>query len=303
MSTELSVVIPTHNRAHTLLEVLQRLAGQTLSTARYEVVVVDDRSDDGTGELLADADFPFDVEYRRLSASQAEPSVSLVRNAGLEACSGDYVLLLDADVIAGERLLESHLHSQTSGGAEGALVTGTTFGNGEPQGRTPQSLQPPAIEAIDLGEIEATAAATAWGGWTESRQPFFDRWPGLHSCPFPFGLIWGHNVSFRRVDALEIGGFDSSFRGWGVEDVEFSYRMQQAGAKVSHNANAKAVHYPHPVGQYESAMRANLNHMMALHPTSIVEIWADWFLKWSSGKYRSLDRLCARAEKAARRSS
>ena len=51
---ELTVVIPTYNRLDTLVHVIPSLMGQDLSEERYEVVVADSLSTDGTAEFLAE---------------------------------------------------------------------------------------------------------------------------------------------------------------------------------------------------------------------------------------------------------
>jgi hypothetical protein len=42
---------------------------------------------------------------------------------------------------------------------------------------------------------------------------------------------------------VRIGGFDTSFRGYGGEDFEIGYRLQQAGVQFVSDRNAKALHY------------------------------------------------------------
>ena len=49
---EISVIFPTYGRAGRLPGLLQALEGQTLSSDRFEVVVVDDCSTDGTAAVI-----------------------------------------------------------------------------------------------------------------------------------------------------------------------------------------------------------------------------------------------------------
>ena len=54
-SAEIAVVAATHNRADRLAALLDALRAQTIGNSRFEVVIVDDASSDGTREVLADA--------------------------------------------------------------------------------------------------------------------------------------------------------------------------------------------------------------------------------------------------------
>ncbi len=85
----ISVVIPTHNRAHCLARAIESALGQSLPPAR--VIVVDDGSDDGSGELVR-AQYP-EVELLR----QARGGVSSARNRGILAARTEWVALLDSD--------------------------------------------------------------------------------------------------------------------------------------------------------------------------------------------------------------
>lgn len=86
---KISVVIPSHNRAHTLPRALDSVLAQR--TPPSEIVVVDDGSTDGTAALLADR-YP-DIRYLR----QPNRGVSAARNRGIRAARGEWIALLDSD--------------------------------------------------------------------------------------------------------------------------------------------------------------------------------------------------------------
>jgi glycosyltransferase involved in cell wall biosynthesis len=110
MSTRasISVVVCTHNRAASLRQALDSLAGQTLDRARYEVIVVDNCSTDETATVV-----------RALIAGDRQCSLRLVdepvlglgyaRNAGWKAAVGEYVAFMDDDAKADARWLERAL--------------------------------------------------------------------------------------------------------------------------------------------------------------------------------------------------
>ena len=86
---DISVIIPTHNRARLLARALRSVLDQTLKPR--EVIVVDDGSDDHTRELVSE-NYP---ECRYLS--QSNRGVSSARNRGIAEATGEWLAFLDSD--------------------------------------------------------------------------------------------------------------------------------------------------------------------------------------------------------------
>jgi glycosyltransferase involved in cell wall biosynthesis len=92
---EVSVVLSTYNRAEVLPRALGSLLDQDVSPARYEVVIVDNNSGDGTRQVVESfvaraANFRYRFEPRQ--------GLSHARNAGIEAARGPLVAFTDDDV-------------------------------------------------------------------------------------------------------------------------------------------------------------------------------------------------------------
>ena len=85
----ISVIIPTFNRKETLKRAIQSVVMQSYTP--YEIIVIDDGSDDGTKEWLKD-NFP-NVKY----IYQMNSGVSSARNKGIKFARGDWIALLDSD--------------------------------------------------------------------------------------------------------------------------------------------------------------------------------------------------------------
>ncbi len=87
--TPISVIIPTHNRWHTLSQALVSVLSQ--ENVLLEVIVIDDGSTDGTREMIRDR-FP-QVEY----FFQKNQGPAAARNRGIEKARGKWVAFLDSD--------------------------------------------------------------------------------------------------------------------------------------------------------------------------------------------------------------
>lgn len=86
---EISVVVPVRDGAASLPALLASLAAQDLDRDRYEVVVVDNASRDGSAEIAA--------SHGARVASEPRPNRSRARNAGARSARGDVFAFIDAD--------------------------------------------------------------------------------------------------------------------------------------------------------------------------------------------------------------
>lgn len=83
-----SVVVPAYNAAATIEACVRALANQ-VTTLRYEILVVDDGSDDATGTLASA------VGARVIRTTRGRPAAA--RNVGIAAASGKIICFTDAD--------------------------------------------------------------------------------------------------------------------------------------------------------------------------------------------------------------
>lgn len=90
----LSIVIPAYNEEATIVQVLETIAAHPVDGVRFEIIVIDDGSTDGTlARLKARPEL-----YTRLLAQPKNAGKGAAVKAGLAAATGDYVLFQDADL-------------------------------------------------------------------------------------------------------------------------------------------------------------------------------------------------------------
>jgi peptidoglycan/xylan/chitin deacetylase (PgdA/CDA1 family)/glycosyltransferase involved in cell wall biosynthesis len=195
---QLSIIIPTYNRAERLRACLEALCRQELAPELFEVIVVVDGSTDGTMGMLEQLETPFRLHtIRQDNAGQAS-----ARNRGIAAAEGAYCLFIDDDIIAAPGLAAGHLDAHRS-----------------------------ATDVVAVGQLTITLPEDAdWyarafaDGWRNryaalNRGEFLPTW---EDC-------YGGNVSAPRDKLLAVGGFAAGMaRG---HDVELGYRLSQAGCR------------------------------------------------------------------------
>jgi len=221
---ELSVVIPTYNRIETLRVVLPSLLAQSLAPERYEVVIADSNSNDGTAAYLAEL-AAADTRVRHLPGPYT--GRAMARNAGIAAARGRVVMFTDADIIAAPDLLARHLahHARDA--------------------RT-------AVVGMEL-QVDSVADYERLRDHPEARRP-------LHP-PKRKKLSWLYfltgNASVKRADLERVGRFDENFTGYGHEDLELGFRLQRAGLTIVYDPAAIDYHW-HPVPYEEQKQKMEL---------------------------------------------
>lgn len=207
---KLSVVICTLGRAEFLRRTLSVLNNQTYKN--FEVIVVNGPSTDNTEEVMKE----FAGSIKMESCPVANLSVS--RNIGIKAASGDIVMFIDDDAIPEKRCFEYIVreYKDESVGAVGGIVY-------DGAGATTQ---------FKYGTI------TAWGeadAHSATPQHYNNKNALVYNC------LMGTNCSFRRSYLLEIGGFDEYYEYY-HDESDVVVRMINYGKKAVHSEYAIVYH-------------------------------------------------------------
>ena len=204
-----SVVIPTYNRRPILEKCLLALERQQACPEidRYEVVVVDDGSSDGTPDWLrAEAErFP---HVRLIEQSHGGPAEG--RNRGVDHARGDVIVFIDSDLVVTDSFLACHASSLVRSWSErgdrlcftyGAVVNTANF-------------EQPTAERHKLRDLSWAYFATG-------------------------------NVAIDKDVLQRAGLFDTGFRLYGWEDLELGERLRQMGVELIKCPAAVGYHW-HP---------------------------------------------------------
>jgi glycosyltransferase involved in cell wall biosynthesis len=213
-----SVIIPTYNRRALLRETLNSLAQQTYPGDRFEVIIVDDGSTDGTVAIAGEA-FPFVLRY----FSQNNQGDATARNLGARQSQADFLVFLDDDILVEPGYL-TH------------LIQAHDMGNNQ----------------IVIGTWNLWLAET-----TPFSQIFYDS-PDLYQTrtvtELPFRDAYSNNMSLRREAYFKIGmmqGLD--FPGSSMWcDLDFNYRAYRQGFEFLRSTKAVCWHRDHTVSSLDA---------------------------------------------------
>lgn len=91
---KLTVLIPAYNEQATIIELLEKVAAQKVTGVQFEIIVIDDGSNDKTIDLLE----AHPQLYTTLIRQPQNGGKGAAVKAGLKQASGDFILFQDADL-------------------------------------------------------------------------------------------------------------------------------------------------------------------------------------------------------------
>jgi glycosyltransferase involved in cell wall biosynthesis len=208
---QVSVVIPTFDRAELLPETIRALAAQDTAGFTYEVVFVDDGSTDETPAILDQAVAEHPAVFRRMRGRHAGGPAG-PRNMGIRAARGETILILDDDVIPDHDLVLRHWEFHRNNPAANAAAVGELYLPSEVRA-DPMSL----FHSFPYGEMKAGATLS-------------------------FYYFWTCNISLKRAFMLEHGMFNEDATLYPLEDMECGYRLVQSGLRLEFLPCARGRH-------------------------------------------------------------
>ena len=225
----LSVIVLSYN-VREYLALALRTAEAACQGIRAEIIVVDNDSSDGSAEMV-ERDFP-DV---RLIRSGANLGFAGGNNVGIDAAMGRYVLLLNPDVLVHPTafsVLVDCLDENPGVGAVGGRIV-------NPDG----TIDPGARR----GFPSPSAAFYRMVGlsYLFPRSPRFGRYAMSYhddDARASVDALSGCFMCVRREVIEQVGALDDEFFMYG-EDLDWSYRIREAGWEIVYQPESEIVHF------------------------------------------------------------
>lgn len=216
---KVSLIVITYNWPEALEKVLLSVAAQ--SRLPDEVIVADDGSTETTRKLVHSMAAVFPVPLRHIWQEDLGFRAARCRNLGIAASKGDYVVLIDGDMILHPSFIADHLMLAEPGYfLQGgrfkttAKETARLLAGGKP-------MFAPWAD-VDFHVFDGIRRLYAF------HAPWLARWKARGKNG---GRVMSCNMSFWRSDLLRVNGFDERMEGYGAEDRELAARMENAGLR------------------------------------------------------------------------
>jgi GT2 family glycosyltransferase len=239
---EITIVVPTYRRSERLPGLVAALSAQTFDPRRFELVAVDNCSQDDTWETLTalSATVPFTM---RLLQTEVNKGPAPARNLGWRSSAAPLVVFLDDDCLPEPEWLAAGVARMQADEQLGVL---------QGRVRTPHDFDP-----------------TTMGAWYHC-QIIDEPTPYFEAC----------NIFYRRAALEESRGFDETI-GWWCEDTMLGWNVVEAGwgrsftpdAVVEHAVVARGWKWHFDNGLLEG----NIVKVAAAHPGFRQEaFWQPW---------------------------
>lgn len=268
---ELSVIVPTYNRAPLLTQTLLSLTRQRIAPHHFEVLVCDDGSSDDTAEVVESFSDQLDVRF--FTSPHEGFRAGRMRNIGVAHARGEISVFVDSGIVLHSGCLDGHLaaHRQADGPA---AVCGYVYGFA-PDPADAEEFR----STVDLTDADrAMYRLGASGRWPDVREFFYGHYgDDFGDLPAPWLVYWTVNASARTAQIRSVGGFDEAFQGWGGEDLDLGYRLYLDGARVMLSRAAAALDIPHPKN-FEANMASageNYRYMVRKYGTPVVRLLSE----------------------------
>ncbi len=228
-----SLIITTYNWQEAMEVSLLSAFRQTVLP--FEIVVADDGSGPDTWEFIeriaAAAPVPVIHSWQEDKGFRLARS----RNRAIAMAQGDYIILIDGDIILERHFIEDHLRFARPG----YFIQGSRALLGRELSvrvLTKKVMEP--LFCLYARDVENKK--NCWRFHLLARLFSFKSasLTGIKTC----------NFAFLKDDAVAVNGFNEEFIGWGREDSEFTARLLNNGVRRQNmRFNALAYHLYHPM--------------------------------------------------------
>jgi GT2 family glycosyltransferase len=253
---KISAIIVSWNAKEFLLECIDSILSQKVP-ASLEIIVIDNASSDGSAEAVK-AKFP-DV---KLICNKDNYGFAKGNNIGIKASDGDYLFLINSDVVVREGCLNKmieYMNEHPKIGILGPKIVGTN----------------------DRVQRSCMGYPSLWNALTRALA-LDSLFPGSKLFGGQLLTFWGHDEvravevingcfwMLRRSAMQEVGLLDESFFIYG-EDIDWCKRFNESGWKVVFFPDAEAIHYGGassknaPIKFYLEMQRANYQYWVKHH--------------------------------------
>ena len=225
----LSVVIVTYNSASVVGHALESIFN-CLITFEYEIIVVDNNSTDNTIEIISN----FESDKLILIKNKKNYGFAKANNIGFELCKGEYILILNPDIVLTEKTnLPYLIHYIKNKSSVGIIAPKLLYENDKTQ-ESARNFPNPILLLIRGLNLEKYFA----------RFNFYKNFLLIDKkdiAPIYVDWVIGAFILIRKDILIQINYFDDKYFMY-YEDADLSLRLLKNGYKTFYVPYCEAIH-------------------------------------------------------------
>lgn len=275
-----SVIIPSYNSRERLYYNLLSLNNQDCDYSIFEVVVVDNGSNDNTMEMLKGFNSKYTLKFARINNNRG---IAHGRNEGIKRAVGDILIFHDSDMLAPRDFITSHLkHHEEKNivvcGVPWKRINTFYYKELEKAGANYKDTILPryGINIDDIKQdkqplinsesiIDRSYLKYVYNLDTDFMKilkDILDKYEyNLSNYALPWRFFITNNASVERSRVIQVGMFDEDIVGYGYEDYDLGIRLYKSGSKFVFDRDILNIHQEHPSNIKISEAHNNVNYI------------------------------------------
>jgi GT2 family glycosyltransferase len=204
---EISIIIPTYNRRHILIQTLHALNNQSYDLKLVEVIVIDDYSQESPEKDISALETKYHLRFFREKRNIGQ---GRIRNRAIKLSKAKYLFFIGDDTVPRKNFIQQHmnLHKQYNGIAV-------------------------------LGRVLwAPELRNEFMNYIENIQFHYHTIKDKDNVKLHF---YTSNISLEKK-WFNDEEYSDRFRNYGLEDIELGYRLEKKGLRVVYNPDAVIYH-------------------------------------------------------------
>lgn len=230
----LSIII-THHRAPVLLKLCLKSITENIGDLKREIIVVDSQSEEETRDIIEEK-FP----GAKIIPFSKNLGYAKIVNKGIEASRGEYLLILNADIIVDKEAIPEmlkYMEEHQRAGIVGPRLLG--FNN---------VVQNSCFRFPDWGTIIARRTFVGKLDWGKRKIENFLNKADANGLPQKVDWLQGSAMLARRTAVESVGPLDERFFMY-FEDTDWCRRFWQNNWEVIYLPTSRMYHYYYRVSK------------------------------------------------------
>lgn len=229
---DISIIIVNYNTKELLNQTIQSVINTT-NNINYEILVVDNNSTDGSVNMLKNTYSNNSVVKPIYNSDNV--GFSKANNKAMKAAKGKYILLLNSDTKVLEKCIEKSFEYMKSDHTIGALGCKLILGDGTLDHACKRGFPSPSASLYYMLKLDKLFPKVKKFGQYKMSYLSKDTIGEVDALTGAFMMV--------RHDAIEkIGFLDEEFFMYG-EDLDWCYRIKEAGYKIMYYPEATTIHF------------------------------------------------------------